>query len=89
MEKQEHIRHYSSEDVARLKELVKEGCIVHREIDDLKGGLSDTVKSIAEEMGVRPAVLNKVIRTAYKNNMHEERTQFEEFEDLVQTLGIE
>lgn len=89
MEKQEHVRHYSAEDVARLKELVKEGCIVHREIDDLKGGLKDTVTSIAEEMGVRPALLNKVIRTAYKNNIHDERTQYEEFEDLVQTLGLE
>lgn len=88
MEQQEHIRHYSQDDVTRLKELVREGCTVMREVEDLNGGLNDTVKSIAEEMGIKPSVLKKVIRTAYKQNMHDVRRDFEELEDLIDTLGL-
>ena len=40
----------SSEEKAKLKQLVDEGCSVLQEVDDLKGGLRDTVKAIAEEL---------------------------------------
>lgn len=89
MEQKDHIRHYSQDDITRLKELVKEGCIVYREVEDLQGGLNDTIKSIAEEMQIKPSVLKKVVRTAYKNNMSEERSKFEELEDIIQTLGMD
>ena len=35
-----------------------------QEVDDLNGGLKDTVKAIAEEMQIKPTVLSKAIRTA-------------------------
>lgn len=89
MEKQDHIRHYSQDDIVRLKELMREGCTVYREVEDLQGGLNDTIKSIAEEMNIRPAVLKKAVRTAYKNNLSEERSRFEELEDILQTLGMD
>ena len=89
MEKQDHIRHYSQDDIARLRELMREGCTVYREVEDLQGGLNDTIKSIAEEMNIRPAVLKKAVRTAYKNNLGEERSKFEELEDILQTLGMD
>lgn len=89
MEQKEHIRHYSQDDITRLKELVREGCTVMREVEDLNGGLNDTIKSIADEMQIKPGVLKKVVRTAYKQNMHEERSKFEELEDILQTLGLD
>lgn len=82
-------RHYSSDDVNRLKELVREGCVVRREVEDLQGGLNDTVKAIAEEMNIKPAVLKKLINVAYKRNMSEEKQKFDELEDLVETLGLD
>ena len=42
----------STEDKAKLKQLVDEGCSVLQEVDDLKGGLRDTVKSIADELSL-------------------------------------
>jgi len=83
-----NVRHYSQDDIQRLKELVREGCVVKQEVKDLNEGLSDTVKAIAEEMQIKPAVLRKLITVAFKNNMGEERDKFEELEDLVETLGI-
>jgi transposase-like protein len=84
-----HIRHYSEDDKARLKALVNEGCTVKTEIDTLNEGLNDTIKSIAEEMDIKPSMLKKVINTAYKRNLAEEREKFEELEDILTTLGID
>ena len=52
-------RSYSTEDVAKLKKLFTEGLRVMREMEDLREGLKDTVKSIAEEMDIKPAVLTE------------------------------
>jgi len=79
-------RVYSAEDKRRLTELVDEGVTILQEIEDLKGGLSDTVKSISEEVDVKPAMLNKAIRVAFKRNLHKERESYEELEDLLETI---
>ena len=52
---------YSSEDVDKLKRIVQEGIHVTQEVDTLKEGLRDTVKAVAEELGIKPYVLNKAI----------------------------
>lgn len=88
MPDQSHIRHYNADDVKRLKELVREGCTVFQEIEDLQGGLNDTIKAIAEEMGITPAILKKAVKTAHKNSLGEERRKFEEMEDILTTLGL-
>lgn len=82
-----NVRHYNSEDVTRLKELVNEGCVVLQEIDDLNESFNDTVKAIAEELDIRPSQLKKAVKIAYKNTLNEERDKFEEVEDILQTVG--
>ena len=59
-------RVFSSEEKAKLTQLINEGITVMQEVDDLQEGLSDTVKAIAEEMQIKPTVLKKAMRTAYK-----------------------
>ncbi len=83
-----NVRHYSADDVQRLKDLVREGCVVKQEVKDLNEGLSDTIKAIAEEMQIPAATLRKLITVAFKNNMADEKAKFEELEDLVETLGL-
>lgn len=77
----------SSEDQAKLKQLVDEGCSVLQEMEDLKGGLSDTVKAIAEELDIKASVLNKAIRMAHKANRHEARKDFEDVESVLDATG--
>ena len=43
-------RVFSSEEKAKLTQLINEGLTVMQEVDDLNGGLKDTVKAIAEEV---------------------------------------
>ena len=50
-------RMFSSEQKAKLTQLVNEGMTVMQEVEDLNAGLSDTIKAVAEEMEIKPAVL--------------------------------
>lgn len=81
-------KHYSADDVRRLKELVKEGCVVKQEVKDLNEGLADTVKAIAEEMEIKTTVLKKVISIAFKNSRLDEQDTFAELEELLDELGL-
>jgi transposase-like protein len=74
---------FSREDVVRIKQLIKDGVIVHTELQHLREGLSDTVKAIAEEIDVKPAQLNRAIRIAYKDSLNEEREKLDEIEYIL------
>jgi len=78
---------YTPEEKARLSQLVNEGTRVLQEVDDLKEGLRDTVKAIAEEMNVKPSVLNKAIRTAYKSDWQDQLADIGELEGILESVG--
>ena len=78
----------SPENIARLKQLVADGVQVLQECEDLKAGLSDTVKAIAEELEVKPAQLNKLIKICQKGTMNDQREAMEELEDLYKAGGL-
>ena len=73
-------RTFNEEEKVRLKKLIDEGMQVSYEIDTLKEGLRDTVKAIAEEMDLKPGVLNKAIRVAHKASFQDE---FDKFDELI------
>ena len=77
-----------SEDVDKLKRIVQEGILTF-EVDTLKEGPRDTVKAVAEELGIKPAVcLIKQSPIAYKAEAGKNREEFEELEaipELFQT----
>jgi len=81
-------RSFNSEDIAKLKKLFNEGMRVMREMEDLREGLKDTVKSIAEEMDMKPAVLNKALKIAHKNALRDEQEAFSEVEEVLEASGF-
>ena len=48
-------RVYGHEEKAKLERLVNEGVTVLQEVQDLQEGLKDTVKSVAEELEIKPS----------------------------------
>jgi hypothetical protein len=81
------IRSFSDSEINKLKQLVSEGIQVTGEVETLKEGLRDTVKAIAEEMDMKPAVLNKAIRIAYKNEFANVQDSFNAVEEVLQAVG--
>lgn len=82
-------RVYGPEEKAKLERLVKEGVSVLQEIDDLQGSLKDTIKAVAEELNVKPALINKAIRVAMKRDWTKHQDAFEDLETIVSTLGYD
>ena len=80
-------RSFSSSEITKLKQLMSEGIQVTSEVDALKEGLKDTVKALAEEMDMKPALLNKAIRIAYKNEFAQTQDNFSQVEEILAAVG--
>ena len=73
----------SANDRIRLRDFMDSALRVFQETDDLKAGLKDTAKTIAEEFGWKPGVLLKAARVAYKASIEEEKIAFDTIEEIL------
>jgi len=78
---------FSSEQRSKLTQLVNEGIAVLTEIEDLSAGLNDTVKAVAEELEIKPAILKKAIKIAQKSKLSETNQDHETLTDILETVG--
>jgi hypothetical protein len=80
--------HISEADKIRLKHLVSEGVRVKQEVDSLNEGLKETVKAISEELDLKPSLLNKAIRIAYKGDLQVHTDELEDIEMILNAIGM-
>ena len=78
---------YGPEEKAKLERLVNEGVTVMQEIEDLNLGLKETVKAVAEELDIKPSMINKAIKIAQKGDWEKVANDFDDLETLVVTVG--
>jgi phage host-nuclease inhibitor protein Gam len=78
---------FGSEQKAKLTQIINEGMQVMREVEDLTAGLNDTIKAVAEELEVKPAVLKKAIRIAHKAKLGETNRDHEDLNTILETVG--
>jgi hypothetical protein len=78
---------FNGDQKIKLTQIINEGCQVMHEIDTLQGGLTDTVKAVAEELEIKPAVLKKAIRMAHKASFGQEQQDHELLETILTTVG--
>jgi hypothetical protein len=78
---------FNGDQKIKLTQIINEGCQVMYEIDTLQGGLTDTVKAVAEELEIKPAVLKKAIRMAHKASFGQEQQDHELLETILTTVG--
>jgi transposase-like protein len=80
-------RNFSAEQKLKLTQIINEGMQVMHEIETLNGGLSDTIKAVAEELEIKPAILKKAIRIAHKAEFGKEQSDHELLEQILVTVG--
>jgi len=78
---------FNGDQKIKLTQIINEGMQVMHEIDTLQGGLTDTVKAIAEELEIKPAVLKKAIRMAHKASFGQEQQDHELLQTILTTVG--
>jgi len=77
----------TAEQKAKLNQLFNEGISVLTEIEDLTAGLNDTIKAVAEEMEIKPAILKKAIKVAHKACFGQEQSDYELLEQILTMTG--
>lgn len=80
-------RMFSGDEKAKIKKLFAEGIQVMSEVNALNEGLTETIKAIAEELDMKPGVLKKALRIAYKNEFEKEQSAFTEVEEVLEVAG--
>ena len=80
-------RTFNAEAKVKLTQLVNEGISVLQEVETLNEGLNDTVKAIAEELEIKPSILKKAIKVAYKQTLNNTNEENEELNTILETVG--
>jgi len=78
---------FTGDQQIKLKQLINEGMGVLHEIDTLQGGLTDTIKAVAEELEVKPSVLKKAIKIAHKASLTQTNQEHEQLNTILETVG--
>jgi arsenate reductase-like glutaredoxin family protein len=76
-------RSYGPEEKTKLERLISEGSTVLREVEDLQEGLKETVKAVAEELQIKPSVINRAIKIAHKGDWSAYNADWEEIEAIL------
>ena len=76
-------RSYGPEEQKKLERLISEGSTVLREVEDLQIGLKETVAAVAEELQIKPGVINKAIKIAHKGDWSAYNEDWEEIEAIL------
>lgn len=75
------------EQKAKLKRIMNDGVKVLQEVKDLNEGLRDTVKAVAEEIEIKPSVLSRAIKSAFKDDLNDQREDMDDIEELLMIGG--
>ena len=78
---------FTAEQKAKLTQSSNEGMQVMMEVDTLNEGLNDTIKAVAEEMEIKPAILKKAVKLAHKASFGQEQQDHELLETILTTVG--
>ena len=78
---------FNSEQKLKLTQIINEGMQVMHEVETLNSGLNDTIKAIAEELEIKPAVLKKAIKIAHKAEFGKAKHDHELLETILETVG--
>ena len=80
-------RVFTAEQTKKLEQIINEGIQVTSEIETLTGGLNDTVKAVAEELEIKPGILKKAIKLAYKSEFSREKDDHDLLEQILTQVG--
>jgi hypothetical protein len=77
------MRTFNGEEQNKIKYVIESGIKVKQEVKDLSEGLRDSVKAVAEELEIKPALLNKAISVAFKESLEAEKNDIGDLEELL------
>lgn len=80
-------RTFSTEAKLKITQLMNEGMSTLHEIETLTGGLNDTIKAVAEELEIKPSILKKAVKIAYKARLTQTNQEHDELNQILELAG--
>ena len=81
------VKNFNDGEKQKLIQIISQGSQVLSEVDDLRTGLRDTVKSLAEELELKPALINKAISIAHKGNYQNLSDDMDTLDSILTAAG--
>ena len=81
------VRNFNEAEKQKLIQIISQGSPGLGEVDDLKVGLKDTVKAIAEELELKPGLINKAISVAHKGNYQNIADDMDTLDSILNAAG--
>lgn len=78
---------FSGDQKIKLTQIINEGIQVMAEVESLNAGLNETIKAVAEELEIKPALLKKAIKVASKSKLGETNRDHEDLNTILETVG--
>lgn len=84
------LENMSDAQKSRMKQFINDGVAMKQEVADINESLSDLSKTIAEEIGVKPAVMSKALNIAFKGSekAEEESEKQDAVDQILHSVGI-
>lgn len=72
----------------KLEAFIAAGLRMSQDIVDLRDGLKDQAKALADDLGLdKPALLLKAVRTAFKSSLEADKAVQDTVEDILTITG--
>lgn len=81
-------RTFTKDDQTKIREVINQSVKTMNEVDALREGMRDTIKSVADQLGIKPKALNGAIRAAYKQNLQDKKDEVSDVEELLNIAGL-
>ena len=81
------VKNFNDGEKQKLIQIISQGSQVLGEVDDLRTGLRDTVKSLAEELELKPTLINKAISIAHKGNYQDISDNMDTLDSILTAAG--
>ena len=80
---------FSNEEIVKLKNLMSKGLTTYNEVHDLKENLKEKVNELAGELDVKPALLNRAIRAAFKSELEMKQMELSDIGEILHITGYQ
>ncbi len=80
-------RSFTGDAKIKLTQIINEGIQVMAEVESLNAGLNETIKAVAEELEIKPALLKKAIKIASKSKLTEANRDHDDLNTILETVG--
>ena len=81
------VKNFNDSEKQKLIQIISQGSQVLGEVDDLRVGLRDTVKSLSQELEIKSSLINKAISIVHKGNYQNLSDDMDTLDSILTAAG--